>query len=92
MNINYQITPKQRNDIRNALISAKVSLEYAYRNKELAHMRNLINENIQQIEVAIEAIQLKTLWENQGGFDIKIQAERRVIEREIYENEYAASL
>lgn len=84
MNINYQITPKQRTDIRTALISTRVVLEFASHYKELAHLKEIINEKLQEIDVALQATNLETLWSNEGEYDVKRQSERRAIEREAY--------
>lgn len=85
MNTNYQITPKQRTDIRTALISTQVVLEFVSHYKELAHLKEIINEKLQMIEVATEATNLENLWKNEDGYDVKRQSERRAIEREAYE-------
>lgn len=85
MNTNYQITPKQRTDIRTSLISTKVILEHVSLYGDMPHLKEIINENIQKIDVAINATNLQTLWDNEDGYDVKRQSERRVIEREAYE-------
>lgn len=85
MNINYQITPEQRTNIRTALISTKVVLEHVSRYGDVAHLKEIIDEKLQEIDVAIQATDLQTLWNNEDGYDVKRQSERRAIEREAYE-------
>lgn len=85
MNTNYQITPNQRIDIRTALLSTKVILEHVSRYGDMAHLKEIVNENIQKIDVAINATNLQTLWDNEEGYDVKRQSERRAIEGKAYE-------
>lgn len=85
MNINYQITPNQRTDIRTALISAKVVLEHVSHRADLAYLKDIIDEKIREINLALEATKLETLWRNEGEYDVKRQSERRAVERKAYE-------